>query len=85
MVQFLIFSLAVTGSSRECWFRHKFIGDGILAFFMTGENPFGDALRHPRDSVPRPRVYRICPRGFGEIHRRLGGQGRYRGYTTARS
>lgn len=53
MVQFLNFFFGgLTGIiQRNAGFVNKFIGDGILAFFMTGENPVGDGIAAARGIV----------------------------------
>jgi class 3 adenylate cyclase/CHASE2 domain-containing sensor protein len=51
MVQFLNFFFGeLTGIiQRNSGFVNKFIGDGILAFFMTGQNPVGDGIAAARE------------------------------------
>jgi adenylate cyclase len=51
MVQFLNFFFGeLTGIiQRNTGFVNKFIGDGILAFFMTGQNPVGDGITAARE------------------------------------
>ncbi len=53
MVQFLNFFFGeLTGIiQRNAGFVNKFTGDGILAFFMTGQNPVGDAITAGREVI----------------------------------
>lgn len=53
MVQFLNFFFSeLTGIiQKNAGFVNKFIGDGILAFFMTGQNPVGDAVSAAREII----------------------------------
>ncbi len=53
MVQFLNFFFGrLTGIiQRNAGFVNKFIGDGLLAFFMTGPNPVSDAVAAAREII----------------------------------
>ena len=53
MVQFLNFFFGeLTGLiKKNAGFVNKFIGDGILAFFMSGQNPVGDAVTAAREII----------------------------------
>ncbi len=68
VVRFLNFFFGNTTETiqRHAGFVNKFIGDGILAFFMTGENPCVDALSAAREILSGTRRLNN-ERQFGEF------------------